>query len=146
MQVRAASTATGAVMKGWMAAAAAGDGHGITCLALPSSTLTLPRASTPVLALLTPLSCCGLLHCPAVFQDADDEYGTLPAIKARLEAWKARQPGAYRDAYVSLSAPALFAPFVRLELLKWRPLHGGDAGEEHAGWPSHAVLCRDVGM
>ena len=37
--------------------------------------------------------------------------------------------GAYRDAYVSLSAPALFAPFVRLELLKWRPLHGGEAGE-----------------
>lgn len=36
--------------------------------------------------------------------------------------------GAYRDAYVSLSAPALFAPFVRLELLKWRPLHGGEAG------------------
>lgn len=38
------------------------------------------------------------------------------------------QPGAYRDAYVSLSAPALFAPFVRMELLKWRPLHGGEAG------------------
>lgn len=65
---------------------------------------------------------------PAVFRDADDEFGSLAAVKRRLEEWKARQPGAYRDAYVSLSAPALFAPFVRLELLKWRPLHGGDAG------------------
>ena len=65
---------------------------------------------------------------PAVFRDADDEFGSLAAVKRRLEDWKARQPGAYRDAYVSVSAPALFAPFVRMELLKWRPLHGGDTG------------------
>ncbi|KAL4419512.1 hypothetical protein ABPG77_002298 [Micractinium sp. CCAP 211/92] len=70
----------------------------------------------------------------AVFRDADDEYGSLPAVKQRLEEWKARQPGAYRDAYVSLSAPALFAPFVRLELLKWRPLHGGDTGFDSHQW------------
>lgn len=63
-----------------------------------------------------------------MFRDAADEYGSLAAVKRRLEEWKAAQPGAYRDAYVSLSAPALFAPFVRLELLKWRPLHGGDTG------------------
>ncbi|KAI3437850.1 hypothetical protein D9Q98_000296 [Chlorella vulgaris] len=70
----------------------------------------------------------------AVFRDADDEFGSLPAVKRRLEEWKARQPGAYRDAYVSLSAPALFAPFVRLELLKWRPLHGGDTGFDSQQW------------
>lgn len=70
----------------------------------------------------------------AVFRDADDEFGSLAAVKRRLEEWKARQPGAYRDAYVSLSAPALFAPFVRLELLKWRPLHGGDAGFDSQQW------------
>lgn len=83
---------------------------------------------------LCPLDCIPPLpsppHTHTVFRDADDEYGSLTAVKRRLEEWKARQPGAYADAYVSLSAPALFAPFVRLELLKWRPLHGGDAG----GW------------
>ena len=46
----------------------------------------------------------------------------------------------------SLSAPALFAPFVRLELLKWRPLHGGDVGElpscgaaSRWGWEGRAL-------
>lgn len=30
---------------------------------------------------------------PAVFRDAADEYGSLPAVKRRLEEWKAQQPG-----------------------------------------------------
>lgn len=38
------------------------------------------------------------------------------------------QPGAYRDAYMGLSAPVVFAPFVRLELLAWDPLFGPRAG------------------
>ena len=29
---------------------------------------------------------------------------------------------------MALSAPAVFAPFVRLELLRWDPLHGGTYG------------------
>ena len=37
--------------------------------------------------------------------------------------------GAYRDAYMSLSAAAVFAPFVRLELLKWDPIFTGQAGD-----------------
>ena len=36
--------------------------------------------------------------------------------------------GAYRDAYMSLSAAAVFAPFVRLELLNWDPIFTGQAG------------------
>lgn len=36
--------------------------------------------------------------------------------------------GAYRDAYMSLSAAAVFAPFVRLELLNWDPIFTGVAG------------------
>lgn len=50
------------------------------------------------------------------------------ARQARLEAWKAAQPRAYHDAYMGLSAPAVFAPFVRLELLAWDPLYGQRAG------------------
>ena len=37
--------------------------------------------------------------------------------------------GAYRDAYMSLSAAAVFAPFVRLELLHWDPIFTGQAGK-----------------
>ncbi|KIY91297.1 hypothetical protein MNEG_16667, partial [Monoraphidium neglectum] len=62
-----------------------------------------------------------------VFADAADEYASLGAVKARLEGFKARLPGEYSSAYVGDSAPALFAPFVRLELLRWDPLYGGDA-------------------
>jgi GC-rich sequence DNA-binding factor len=78
-----------------------------------------------------------------VFADADVDFASLPPVKARLEAWKAAQPGAYRDAYVALSAPALFAPFVRLELLtSWSPLRppagarspDAGAGFDHMAW------------
>ena len=58
----------------------------------------------------------------SVFADADEEFGTLGAVKRRLEDWKRRQPEAYGAAYVSDSAPAIFAPFVRNELLAWDPI------------------------
>lgn len=65
----------------------------------------------------------------SVFADAGEEYGSLPAVKNKLEQWKRQQPGAYADAYMSLSVPAVMAPFVRLELLQWDPLFGGSAGQ-----------------
>jgi hypothetical protein len=39
-------------------------------------------------------------------------------VKSRLEDWKAAYPRNYQNAYVPESAPALFAPFVRLQLLR----------------------------
>ena len=66
----------------------------------------------------------------SVFADASEEYGSLAAVKERLEQWKQQQPGAYGDAYMSLSVPAVLAPFVRLELLHWDPLFGGNAGQQ----------------
>lgn len=57
----------------------------------------------------------------SVFKDADEDFASITAVKGRLEEWKAKFPGTYHDAYVSLSAPALFAPFVRQELLGWLP-------------------------
>lgn len=65
----------------------------------------------------------------SVFVDASEEYGSLLGVKDRLEQWKQQQPGAYADAYMSLSVPAVLAPFVRLELLQWDPLFGGNAGQ-----------------
>ncbi|XP_058109221.1 transcriptional repressor ILP1 [Magnolia sinica] len=58
-----------------------------------------------------------------VFSDAADEYSELSIVKERLEKWKKYYSSSYRDAYMSLSAPAIFSPYVRLELLKWDPLY-----------------------
>ena len=64
-----------------------------------------------------------------VFADADEQYSSLGAVKGQLERWRGSYPASYRDAYVGLSAPALFAPFVRLQLLQWDPLLQQDSGE-----------------
>ncbi|GAA0148125.1 chromatin/chromatin-binding, or -regulatory protein [Lithospermum erythrorhizon] len=58
-----------------------------------------------------------------IFSNADEEYSKLSAVVERFERWKKNYASAYRDAYMSLSVPAIFSPYVRLELLKWDPLH-----------------------
>ena len=63
-----------------------------------------------------------------VFADADDEYAKLETVKARLATWQEKYPTTFRDAYGAASAPALFAPFVRLQLLHWDPLRASDQG------------------
>ncbi|XP_062213931.1 transcriptional repressor ILP1-like [Phragmites australis] len=58
-----------------------------------------------------------------VFSDAAEEYSSLRIVKDKFEGWKTQYPSAYQDAHVALSAPSVFTPYVRLELLKWDPLH-----------------------
>ncbi|KAM0928711.1 hypothetical protein ACQ4PT_002650 [Festuca glaucescens] len=58
-----------------------------------------------------------------VFSDAAEEYSSLSIVKDKFEGWKTQYPLAYRDAHVALSVPSVFTPYVRLELLKWDPLH-----------------------
>ncbi|WOL04355.1 hypothetical protein Cni_G13076 [Canna indica] len=58
-----------------------------------------------------------------IFSDASEEYSNLKIVKDRFERWKDQYLSSYRDAYVSLSVPSLFSPYVRLELLKWDPLY-----------------------
>ncbi|CAM6084681.1 unnamed protein product [Calypogeia fissa] len=77
-----------------------------------------------------------------IFGDAIEDYAQLRKVKETLETWKSRYPAAYRDGYVSLSAPSIFAPFVRLELLQWDPLYG-DAGFTNMDWYK---LLSDYGM
>ncbi|KAM0961414.1 hypothetical protein ACFX15_020247 [Malus domestica] len=57
-----------------------------------------------------------------VFDDAAEEYSQLSVVKERFEDWKREYASSYRDAYMSLSVPTIFSPYVRLELLKWDPL------------------------
>lgn len=65
----------------------------------------------------------------SVFVDADEEYSSLGAVQRRLEAWQSSQPEAYRSAYAAESSPAIFAPFVRNELLGWEPVFEDSKGE-----------------
>ncbi|CAH8392261.1 unnamed protein product [Eruca vesicaria subsp. sativa] len=65
-----------------------------------------------------------ILQCAdKVFSDASEEYSQLSRVKARFEKWKRDYSSTYRDACMSLTVPSIFSPYVRLELLKWDPLH-----------------------
>ncbi|XP_027153139.1 transcriptional repressor ILP1 [Coffea eugenioides] len=72
-----------------------------------------------------------------IFSDAADDYAQLSAVVERFERWKKEYASSYRDAYMSLSAPTIFSPYVRLELLKWDPLHE-DSDFIHMKW--HSLL------
>ncbi|KAJ7515184.1 hypothetical protein O6H91_22G004000 [Diphasiastrum complanatum] len=77
-----------------------------------------------------------------IFGDTSEDFSQLAMVKQKLEGWKQQYASAYRDAYMSLSAPAIFAPYVRLELLKWDPLYG-DSGFDRMQW---YTLLFDYGM
>ncbi|XP_072957897.1 LOW QUALITY PROTEIN: transcriptional repressor ILP1-like [Typha angustifolia] len=64
-----------------------------------------------------------LLTAEQIFSDASEKYSNLKIVKEKFEGWKNQYPSTYRDAYVSLSVPTLFTPYVRLDLLKWDPLY-----------------------
>ncbi|GLT95290.1 hypothetical protein SLE2022_129820 [Rubroshorea leprosula] len=72
-----------------------------------------------------------------IFSDASEEYSQLSVVKERLERWKRDYSLSYRDAYMSLSVPSIFSPYVRLELLQWDPLHE-DADFSDMKW--HSLL------
>ncbi|XVF23222.1 hypothetical protein REPUB_Repub13aG0018200 [Reevesia pubescens] len=72
-----------------------------------------------------------------IFSDASEEYSRLSVVKEKFDKWKKDYSSSYRDAYMSLSIPAIFSPYVRLELLKWDPLHGD---EDFSDMKWHNVL------
>lgn len=75
-----------------------------------------------------------------IFSDASDEYSKLSVVKERFEVWKRDYPLTYRDAYMSLSASSIFSPYVRLELLKWNPLHEKTDFLD-MNWYLHQLYC-----
>ncbi|KAL8052809.1 hypothetical protein ABFX02_05G029000 [Erythranthe guttata] len=79
-----------------------------------------------------------LLKCADdIFSDAAEEYSEFSNVVERFETWKKEYGSSYRDAYMSMSIPELFSPYVRLELVKWDPLHG-DADFMDMKW--HSLL------
>lgn len=57
----------------------------------------------------------------ALFEDVVEDFSSIDSIKSRFEEWKNKHEDCYRNAYISLCLPKLFAPFIRLQLLDWNP-------------------------
>ena len=57
-----------------------------------------------------------------LFADTDEQFASLATVRDRLASWKAGHGDQYDATFMGLSAPALFAPFVRLELTQWNAL------------------------
>ncbi|XP_073139056.1 transcriptional repressor ILP1 [Henckelia pumila] len=72
-----------------------------------------------------------------ILSDADEEYSQFSIVVERFDRWKKVYASSYVDAYMSLSVPSIFSPYVRLELLKWDPLHE-DSDFIDMSW--HSVL------
>jgi hypothetical protein len=71
-----------------------------------------------------------------IFSDVDDDFASLIAVRDRLEAWKSSFSGQYDATFMALSVPALFAPFVRLDVIAWNPLDKGSPSFTKHRWYS----------
>jgi hypothetical protein len=51
-----------------------------------------------------------------LLDDAHEDFKSLHNIATKMNQWKKDFPDSYRDVFVSLSLPSIFAPFVRYAL------------------------------
>ena len=65
------------------------------------------------------------LTASSIFSDVDDSFASLECVKERLETFKQKYPAAYADAFIALSAPAVFEVYVRLQMLTYLPSRCG---------------------
>ena len=52
----------------------------------------------------------------AILDDVGEDFRDLRLIASRFEGWKARYPGAYRDAYAALSFQKIVGPLIKLQV------------------------------
>lgn len=57
-----------------------------------------------------------------LFVDTEDDFCRIDQILPHLLVWLAIDPHSFEGAYVPLCLPKLLGPFVRLQMLHWRPL------------------------
>lgn len=57
-----------------------------------------------------------------IFQDVIAEFSTLDFARDKMQLFKSTYSQLYEDAYIGLSSPSVFAPYVRLQMLSWNPL------------------------
>ena len=79
------------------------------------------------------------IECRSIFNDTDDDFSSIEVIRDRLETWKKDFPRQYEATFMGLSVPALFAPFVRLELLQWDPLDHAPTPLNQLHWYAQLV-------
>lgn len=81
----------------------------------------------------------------AIFEDVVEDFSSIDSLKSRFEEWKNKHEDCYKNAYISLCLPKLFAPFIRLQLLDWNPFEGKCLEIEDFRWYKSLVLfgCGD---
>eukprot|EP01132_Coremiostelium_polycephalum_P007532 gene7532-9256_t len=57
-----------------------------------------------------------------VLIDVDPDYCEISNIKSRFEHWKGKDYKSYKKTHMGFIMPAIFAPFIRLQLIDWNPL------------------------
>eukprot|EP00004_Rigifila_ramosa_P000278 TRINITY_DN10332_c0_g1_i1.p1 TRINITY_DN10332_c0_g1~~TRINITY_DN10332_c0_g1_i1.p1 ORF type:complete len:905 (+),score=190.34 TRINITY_DN10332_c0_g1_i1:2-2716(+) len=57
-----------------------------------------------------------------IFDDVLPEFASVLRIRQKFESWRAVYPKEYKEAFASLALQRLLSPFVRVDLLRWRPL------------------------
>jgi len=65
-----------------------------------------------------------------LMDDVKPDYKSVTVMYGRMLEWRKAFPKQYREAYVALSLPRLFAPSVRLEMMDWEPLTDGKSLEQ----------------
>ncbi|EGG21355.1 GC-rich sequence DNA-binding factor-like protein [Cavenderia fasciculata] len=57
-----------------------------------------------------------------VLEDVDDEYSQLELVRDKFQNWKQKNYSSYKKINLAYIIPAIFAPFIKLQLLQWNPL------------------------
>ncbi|CAD5331205.1 unnamed protein product [Arabidopsis thaliana] len=58
-----------------------------------------------------------------IFSDASVVYSELSRVKSIFKRGARHPSPAFRAAYTSLTVPSMYSPYLKLELLRWDPLH-----------------------
>ncbi|XP_041351810.1 PAX3- and PAX7-binding protein 1-like [Gigantopelta aegis] len=69
-----------------------------------------------------------------LFNDVVDDFSELECVRREFEKWKFTYRDTYQEAYIGLCLPKLMNPFIRLQLLRWKPLEENCIDFEEAKW------------
>lgn len=58
----------------------------------------------------------------SITSETNENFYQFDLIKERFEKWNTQFNETYRNAYISMSLPKVFAPLVRCDLIDWNPL------------------------
>ncbi|KAL7071860.1 hypothetical protein ACQ4LE_008846 [Meloidogyne hapla] len=76
-----------------------------------------------------------------LFFDTEDDFCQVQFIISRILKWLAIDEDSFEKAYVSLCLPKLLGPFIRLQMLNWRPLKNDSPPLHSFPWYKHLLLA-----